>query len=201
MMPIPVSRVPFNRVPVNRACSSPALLALCALTLFTACADRQSAPGAASPAGVPSPAASSSTQLSSSAPPAPAPAGSAAPASATPSNRNVEPAARSAQAWLALVDAGAYEQSWTSASKLFRGAVTQANWAIMAARVRTPLGKVSARQQSSSESKTSLPGAPDGQYVVLQFRTSFEHKADAIETVTLMAEDDGAFRVSGYFVR
>jgi hypothetical protein len=187
-------------VPADRSCSSPALLALCALTLFTACADRQAAPGSASPAGTPSPAASSSTLPSSSAP-APAQAGSAAAASATPSDRNVEPATRSAQAWLALVDAGAYEQSWTSASKLFRGAVTQANWAIMAARVRTPLGKVSTRQQSSSERKTSLPGAPDGQYVVLQFRTSFEQKADAIETVVLMAEDDGAFRVSGYFVR
>jgi len=47
---------------------------------------------------------------------------------------------------------------------------------------------------------TSLPGAPDGQYVVLRFETSFDNKAKAIETVTPML-DDGTWRVSGYYVQ
>jgi hypothetical protein len=49
--------------------------------------------------------------------------------------------------------------------------------------------------------KTSLPGAPDGDYVVIQFVTSFGNKKSAIETVTPMLEKDGSWRVSGYYIR
>jgi hypothetical protein len=49
--------------------------------------------------------------------------------------------------------------------------------------------------------KTSLPGAPDGEYVVIQFGTSFENKKTAIETVTPMLDKDGKWRVSGYYIK
>ena len=48
---------------------------------------------------------------------------------------------------------------------------------------------------------TELPGVPDGEYVVFQFNTAFEHKRAAIETVTPMRDTDGQWRVSGYFIR
>ncbi len=48
---------------------------------------------------------------------------------------------------------------------------------------------------------TSLPGAPDGQYVVIQYESSFEHKKSAIETVTPSQGADGHWRVSGYFIK
>ncbi|RPI50795.1 MAG: DUF4019 domain-containing protein [Acidobacteria bacterium] len=44
-------------------------------------------------------------------------------------------------------------------------------------------------------------GEVDGEYVVFQFGTSFEHKAAAIETVTAVKDSDGAWRVGGYFVK
>ena len=47
---------------------------------------------------------------------------------------------------------------------------------------------------------TSLPGAPDGEYVVLQYESEFQRKKYAIETVTPML-DDGQWRVSGYYIR
>ena len=53
----------------------------------------------------------------------------------------------------------------------------------------------------SAEFTTKLPGAPDGEYVVIQYRTKFQNKADAIETVAPMRDQDGVFRVSGYYVR
>jgi hypothetical protein len=40
----------------------------------------------------------------------------------------------------------------------------------------------------SAEYKTSLPGAPDGEYVVLIFNTVFENKKAAVETVTMTPE-------------
>jgi hypothetical protein len=36
---------------------------------------------------------------------------------------------------------------------------------------------------------------------VIQFETSFANKQRAVETVTPMLDTDGAWRVSGYYVR
>ena len=110
-------------------------------------------------------------------------------------------AVAAAEAWLASVDAGDYGKSWDDAAKLFRNAVTKEDWEQAAAGVRAPLGAVTSRKLKSKQAATSLPGAPDGHYVVIQFDTAFEHKGEAVETVTPMLDDDGVWRVSGYFVR
>ena len=106
-----------------------------------------------------------------------------------------------AEAWLATVDGGDYGKSWDDAAKLFRSAVTKEDWEQAAAGVRAPLGAVTSRKLKSKQAMTSLPGAPDGHYVVIQFETVFEHKSEAVETVTPMLDDDGVWRISGYFVR
>jgi hypothetical protein len=66
---------------------------------------------------------------------------------------------------------------------------------------RKPLGRLVSRKVQSTLYKTSLPGAPDGKYVVITFETAFENKASAVETVTPMLEKDGKWRVSGYFIK
>jgi hypothetical protein len=106
-----------------------------------------------------------------------------------------------AESWLTLVDAGDYAGSWEQAAKVFKGAVKQADWSQMAGGVRNPLGKLVSRKLKSREYAERLPGAPDGRYVVIQYDTVFEHKASAVETVTPMVDPDGAWRVSGYFIR
>lgn len=120
---------------------------------------------------------------------------SAAPAAAE------KPAVDAARAWLGLVDAAKYGESWDAAAAVFRGAVAKEAWSATAGGVRAPLGKVVSRTLKAAKPATSLPGAPDGHYVVIQFDTVFEHKAAAVETVTPMLEKDGAWRVSGYFIR
>jgi hypothetical protein len=52
----------------------------------------------------------------------------------------------------------------------------------------------------SAQYRTSLPGAPDGEYVVIRFKTEFENKKEAYETVTPMKDKDGEWRVSGYYI-
>jgi len=107
----------------------------------------------------------------------------------------------SAEAWLKLLDGGSYHASWEQAAKIFKGAVAKEQWAQAAAGVRAPLGKVVSRKVKSRQYTEKAPGAPDGKYVVIQFETVFEHKAEAVETVTPMLDPDGAWRVSGYYVR
>lgn len=106
-----------------------------------------------------------------------------------------------ATGWLALVDAGDYADSWTEAAEYFRKAVTQEQWIDAMEAVRQPLGDRVSRELKSAELASTLPGAPDGEYVVIQFTTRFEHKASAVETVTPMKDPDGAWRVSGYFIK
>ncbi len=48
---------------------------------------------------------------------------------------------------------------------------------------------------------TSLPGVPDGDYVVIQYEASFENKRSAVETITPVLDEDGAMRVAGYYIR
>ena len=109
-------------------------------------------------------------------------------------------AERAARSWLELVDAEQYHASWNQAATLFQSQVTAAQWQQAVSAARSPLGRVHSRRLKSAMAATSLPGAPDGHYVVLQFDTVFEHKAAAVETVTPML-DEGIWRVSGYFVR
>jgi hypothetical protein len=106
-----------------------------------------------------------------------------------------------AKAWLALVDDAKYAESWKEAASFFKGAVKQDQWEQSASGVRKPLGKLASRKLKSATYQTSVPGAPDGEYVILQFDASFEKKKDAVETVTPMLDKDGKWRVSGYFIK
>ena len=106
-----------------------------------------------------------------------------------------------AEKWLGIVDEGKYGESWKEAAEFFRNAVKQGQWEQAVQAVRKPLGKLVSRKVKSTSYKTSLPGAPDGQYVVIEFATSFENKKSAIETVTPMMDKDGKWRVSGYYIK
>ena len=110
-------------------------------------------------------------------------------------------AERAALEWLALIDQGDANASWSATASLFQRAVTAEQWAQSLGVARAPLGAVISRRLQSAKSATELPGAPDGHYVVFQFDSSFEHKRTATETVTPMRDADGSWRVSGYFVR
>ena len=66
---------------------------------------------------------------------------------------------------------------------------------------RKPQGKVISRQLESKRYTTTLPGRANGQYVVLQYKTSFEHHKSARETVTTILDKDRKWRVSGYYIR
>jgi hypothetical protein len=110
-------------------------------------------------------------------------------------------AVEAAAEWLELVDQGEFEKSWEEGATLFKSVVTVEQWRQALNTARNPLGELKSRKLKSAEYATSLPGAPDGEYVVIQFDTSFTNKKAAVETVTPMKDDDGVWRVSGYFIK
>ena len=87
------------------------------------------------------------------------------------------------------------------AQKYFKRAITKEQWEQTAKAVREPLGKTVCRQLKSQQYATTLPGAPDGEYVVIQFDSSFTNKKTAVETITPMLDKDGMWRVSGYYIK
>ena len=110
-------------------------------------------------------------------------------------------AIQSAEKWLALVDEGNYEESWDEAAEVFKNAVSKPEWDEMLGKTRPPFGKVLERSVKTKAYKTSVPGVPDGEYVVIQFQTKYENKANTIETVTPSKEKDGNWRVAGYYIK
>lgn len=103
--------------------------------------------------------------------------------------------------WLGLVDSGRYADSWAQSSSAFQGRVSNEEWVRALTAVRIPLGAVRERQELDARFAQTLPGAPDGQYVVLQFRSEFEKKSLATETVTVTLEENDLWKVVGYFIQ
>ena len=119
--------------------------------------------------------------------------------------QNPEDAERSAVAaaekWLSLIDSGDFAESWNQTAQLFKSVVSPEQWATSLETAQVPLGKPVSRRLKSKRYAEELPGAPDGEYVVIEYATAFERKKNGVETVTPMKDSDGEWRVSGYFVK
>jgi hypothetical protein len=113
----------------------------------------------------------------------------------------VPQAVAAANRWLALSDAGDGAATWEQAAPSFRAAVSRAAWSDALRQARGPFGAFKSRTLRSSEFRRSLPGAPDGEYVVIRYDSQFERNAHAVETVVPMRDADGSWKVSGYFVK
>jgi uncharacterized RDD family membrane protein YckC/tRNA A-37 threonylcarbamoyl transferase component Bud32 len=105
-----------------------------------------------------------------------------------------------AQAWLLTVDRGEYAKSWQESSGFFKSVTPEAQWMENMTALRKSLGELESRRLGKTESFKSLPTAPDGQYLVMEFKSSFAEKKDAVEMVIFMKESDGRWRGTGYGV-
>ena len=118
-------------------------------------------------------------------------------------------ASTTAENWLALVDAGDYAESWNQTSSLsktgihtrwlFKPASSDQQWQSGLADLQAQFGRAVSRNLKSKQYAEELPDEPEGEYVVLKYQTSFE-RLKGVETVILMKENDGAWRVSRYCV-
>ncbi len=104
-------------------------------------------------------------------------------------------------AWLQQIDSGDYQAAYQDSAKVMRDAAPEQQFARSMETARAPLGDLRSRKLADAKLTTTLPGAPDGHYVVAQYQSSFAKKASAVETVVASQGEDGAWRVSGYFIR
>ena len=101
--------------------------------------------------------------------------------------------------WLSLLDDQKYEENWSQAASMFRDQVNKQQWAMALKRSREPMGPVLSRTSSRVDFVKTLREAPDGDYAIIHFTTSFKNKAGVTERLTLVKED-GKWRVAAYAV-
>lgn len=118
---------------------------------------------------------------------------------AAPTNEQAARAA--AEEWLPLLDGGKYVESWQKLDPAFAKKVGKKKWASSMAEICGRAGKLSSRKFNSAEYTKELPGAPEGEYVVVRFDCAFEKKAAATEKVVLILGRDLNWRVAGYVVK
>ncbi|WP_263787705.1 DUF4019 domain-containing protein [Salinibacter grassmerensis] len=121
------------------------------------------------------------------------------PVSAQSNEQAVEAAKEAAQEWLALLDADKYKATWEESAALIKSQMTAEQWAAQIRQAHTTLDSLRSRSLVAARYTTSMPNAPEGEYVMAQYETSYGDK-ETVETVPLK-KDDGTWRVAGYFVK
>jgi hypothetical protein len=106
-------------------------------------------------------------------------------------------ASAAGQKWLALLDDQKYEESWNQAGSMFRGEVNKDQWVTVLKQLREPMGPMISRATARVDLVKSLRGAPDGEYAIIHFTTSFKNKSDVTERLTLVKED-GRWQAAAY---
>lgn len=123
--------------------------------------------------------------------------GGAREAATTPEGAENRAAERAVLEWLALLDAGDYEESWNRSATVFRtGNGSPEGWANTAAEMRGPLGHVVSRRLKES-GPTNLQ---ESAAYAFAYDTAFESRPTSIEEVTVVL-DGGFWKVAGYMVR
>ncbi len=123
------------------------------------------------------------------------------PATAQQDTTSPEGQARiAADAWLRLLDAGDFKATFRTAAPMFQKATSGGAWEQQAGQVRGQVGALESRQEVGAQYTTRLPNAPEGEYVLVNYASSFKNLPKAREVV-IIAKTDGAWKVAGYFVR
>jgi hypothetical protein len=132
---------------------------------------------------------------------APPPAGMQQAEPATDPHSGEEQAAeRQALGFLGYLDHGRYADSYAYTGMLIRAQLDRDSFAKQLEKARAGTGALLSRELIDAGYATTVPGAPDGQYVVLHYSASFANRQEAVETMTL-AFAKGYWRVSGYYIK
>ena len=103
-----------------------------------------------------------------------------------------------ARQWLVSVDGCQHAANWDAmAGQLTKTISTEAFIKSVMA-IREQLGGVASRELDSAACVRNPQGDPDGKYVVVQFKTSFEKKQLTVEKVTASFDEDGKWTLFAY---
>jgi hypothetical protein len=131
--------------------------------------------------------------------PSPAPMQQGEPA-ADPHTAEEQAAERQALGFLGYLDHGRFADSYAYTGMLIRAQLDRDAYAKQLEKARAGVGALLSRELIDASYTTTVPGAPEGQYVVLDYGASFANRQQAMETV-ILAFAKGYWRVSGYYIK
>jgi len=111
-----------------------------------------------------------------------------------------EAAQRQALGFLGYLDHGRYADSYAYTGMLIRATNDRDSFALQIKKARAGTGALQSRSLIDASFATSVPGAPEGQYVLLHYEASFANRPEVVETLTLDFAR-GYWRVSGYYIK
>jgi hypothetical protein len=121
-------------------------------------------------------------------------------AQADPHQAEEQAAQRQALGFLGYLDQGRFADSYDYTGMLIRTSLDRETFAQKLESARSGTGPLVSRNLIDASYATTVPGAPEGQYVILHYATSFANRQDTLETVTL-AFAKSYWRVSGYYIK
>ena len=118
-----------------------------------------------------------------------------------PTIRDDKDSIEAAMKWLALLDAGKAGAAWDVASKQLQSKVTRNKFIAEMRDVRKPLGKLASRTAVKFARAHDLPGAPTGDYTLIEFEAKYANGKKLAEQVVWVIEAGDIWRIAGYFYR
>ena len=109
-------------------------------------------------------------------------------------------AQQAARAWLAIADKLNPDAAYSAAGPKFRSVLELGKWREATRVVRAPLGAMEQRTVLLTTFQKTMLGQPDGDYVLIAFRTAFANKPVSRELVSLERVDN-RWLVVGYVIQ
>mgnify|MGYP001181025233 CR=1 FL=1 len=103
-----------------------------------------------------------------------------------------------AESFLDLIDHQDYQASWEQGSFMLQREFSPQEWRRELEPIRPLFGTPLSRSLIVLRQRERHPGYPDGQYALISFESTFSQKAQAVETLLLVKEPDGEWRVLRY---
>lgn len=111
---------------------------------------------------------------------------------------NLQATAIAADRWLKLMDAGDYGSSWDTGSNIFRFTIKRNEWIEAETKLRKPFGQLISRKLMEQRPAKNPRGLPEGDYMVLYYKSSFTNRPDISELITMVLSTDGQWKVLTY---
>lgn len=111
----------------------------------------------------------------------------------------LQEARETADRWLDGIDRKQYGECWDQTSPLLQERMGRDSWIASLTQGEQALGGVEERTPTQGSLEHSPPNAPEGHYAMLVYTTDFARKK--VEECLVLREEEGAWRVVGYWLR
>lgn len=106
-----------------------------------------------------------------------------------------------ARVFLQQLDQGQQDNAWQAMSSLFQVFNDPTKWKTRQQVIRTSYGSLLSRRLISISYRPVFRYSPDGDYVVIQFQSIYQNKADSRETVVLDCSNGTECPVREYVIQ